>query len=186
LAAINLEGMDASPTSLRVRSPFDRNDVADSPSPASRQPVQPTRGIGWVIKWTVAAGVLLYSATVLVEFAYSLAAEQMLGRAARAAALEATLPRATLHSIEQSARRRLGDSAASRNDLKLALLQNGAWVSRRFQPRGGDRLTVTVTMPAQALMPNWLRSLTIWRDDATIRARAERSMPGRQLSPSED
>jgi hypothetical protein len=173
--------MDATRTSLHLLSHFERDGAVDAAEIEMFPRVQPTRGIGWVLKWAAAAAVLFYATTVLTEFAYSLAAEQLLVRAARAAVLEATLPRATVQSVEQSVYRRLGDTVASQGRVKLALLQNGVWVSKKHQPRGGDRLSITVTIPAQALMPNWLRRLTLWRGSAIVRARAERIMPGRQL-----
>jgi hypothetical protein len=173
--------MDVTEPSIQLLAHFD--DTAAPAADVETLPrTEPTRGIRWVLKWTAAMAVLFYSSTVLAEFGYSLAAEQMLAHAARAGVLEATLPRATLHSVEQSVMRRLAGHVASLSDVKLTLLDNGAWVSRKFQPRGGDRLAINLSMPAQALMPTWLRTLTGWRSDATIQARAERTMPGRQLS----
>jgi hypothetical protein len=63
-------------------------------------------------------------------------------------------------------------------------LQNGAWVNKEFNPHGGDQLAVTIAMPAQAAMPNWLRPFTLWRGATTIRAQATRTMPGRTLQVS--
>ena len=175
--------MDATQPSLQSLAHFD-----DAAAPAAAEVdalarTEPTRGIRWVLKWTSAMAVLFYSSTVLAEFGYALAAEQVLAHAARAGVLEATLPRATLRSVEQSVMRRLSGHVQSQSDVKLMLLDNGAWVSRKLQPRGGDRLTINLSMPAQALMPIWLRTFTSWRSDATIQARAERTMPGRKLSP---
>jgi len=173
--------MDATQTSLHLLSHFD-----DSAAPAAAEVetiprIQRTRGIGWVLKWTAAMAVLFYATTVLTEFGYSLAAEQLLAHAARAGVFEATLPRATIHSVNQSVNRRLAGYISSESDVKLMLLDNGAWVSRKFQPRGGDRLSINLSMPAQALMPTGLRTLISWRSDATVQAHAERTMPGRQL-----
>ncbi len=176
--------MDTSPTTLQLLSHFDGDTTPAAAEIEIVPRVQPTRGIGWVLKWTAAAVVLFYSTTVLTEFAYSLAAEQLLVRAARAAVLEATLPRATVHSVEQLVLRRLGDAVASQGGVKLALLQNGVGVSKKLQPLGGDRLSISLAMPAQALMPDWLRTLTLWRGSAIVQARAERIMPGRKLKQS--
>lgn len=174
---ISLEGMDSAPSTPSLLSPFDAADAVDT------RCIQTTRGMVWVFKWAAASAVLFYSFAVLTEFAYSLAAEQLLVRAARAGVLEATLPRATMHSVEQSVWRRLDGDVGSHSDVKIALLQNGTWVSRKLQPHDGGRLALAVTMPARALMPAWLRTLTNWRSNATIQAQAERIMPGRKLSP---
>ena len=50
------------------------------------------RGVGWVLAWAGALAVLAIAAGVLTEFAYVLAAERTLTVAARAGAMEATLP----------------------------------------------------------------------------------------------
>jgi hypothetical protein len=76
----------------------------------------------------------------------------------------------------------LAGHVASQSDVKLALPQNGVWVSKNLQPHGGDRLSITLTLPAQAMMPNWLRTLTSWRGVANVEARAERIIPGRLLT----
>src|SRR5262245_2189949 len=108
--------MDDIQTSLQLLSHFD-----DSAAPATAEVgltprIERTLGIGWVLKWTVAMAVLLYATTVLTEFGYSLAAEQLLAHAARAGALEATLPRATVHTVEQSIRRQLAGYVTSGSD----------------------------------------------------------------------
>lgn len=175
--------MDANQSSLQLLSHFDESTTPTVEEFDTTLRTQPTRGILWVLKWTVAIAVLFYSTTVLAEFGYSLGAERLLAHVARAGVVEATLPRATLSTVAQSVERRLAGHVISPSDVKLMLLNNGKWVSRKLQPRGGDRLTVNLSMPAQALMPEWLRALTSWRSNATIHARAERTMPGRQLSP---
>jgi hypothetical protein len=169
--------MGSTPTSLHPLASFvvDPSDIEAAPR------IQPTRNIGWVVKWAAALAVLLYATTVLTEFAYSLMAEQLLVRAARAGVLEATLPRATPLSVEQSVWRRLPNSAVSEGRVKLALLQNGSLVGKRLELIGGDRLSLTVAMRPHALMPGWLRALTSWRGEATVRALAERSVPGRKI-----
>jgi hypothetical protein len=171
--------MDATQSSFDLLSHFDGATATANAEVARR--VQPTRGIGWVLRWAAATAVLCYATAVLTEFAYSLAAEQLLARAARAGVLEATLPRATADSVEQSVWRRLAAYVASQGEVKLVLLDNGVGVSKAFHPRGGDHLLLVLAMPAQALMPNWLRSLTSWRGDTRVEARSERVMPGRQL-----
>jgi hypothetical protein len=171
--------MDTRQASLHPLAHFDRPaaGVAEIHSRSHR-----ARGILWVLKWACTAASLFYAATMLTEFAYSLSAEQLLVRAARAGVLEATLPRATLQSVEQSVKRLLADHVASPSELKIMLCNNRAWVTKKLQPRGGDHLSIALTMPAKALMPNWLRRLTSWRGDAKVEAHAARVMPGRQLS----
>jgi hypothetical protein len=175
--------MDANQDSLQLLSHFDviAADEADASPEAAVDDATPTRGVGWVLRWAAAVGVLFYATTVLVEFAYCVAAEQLLARAARAGALEATLPRATVRTIEQTVWRRLEGRELTRTDLKFALLQNGRWVVKRLRPSGGDQFVVSLTMPAQAVMPGWLRALTRWRGDVQINATAQRVMPGREL-----
>jgi hypothetical protein len=176
--------MDVSQASLNLLSHFDvpAVDLADAaPEVVGGIETTPQRGVGWVLRSAAVVGVLFYATTVLVEFAHCVAAEQLLGRAARAGALEATLPQATLQTIKQTVWRRLEGRLSSQADLNVALLQNGKWIGKRFWPSGGDQLTVTLTMPAQAIMPSWLRGLTCWRGDAQINAQAHRAIPDRKL-----
>src|SRR5262245_65766552 len=115
--------MDATQPSPKLLAHFD-----DAPAPAdvaqmvSR--IGPTRGISWVLKWTTAITVLFYATTVLTEFGYSLAAEQLLAHAARAGVLEATLPRATIKNVEQTVEQQLAGHVNSKSDVKLLLLNN--------------------------------------------------------------
>src|SRR5690242_2578311 len=57
------------------------------------------RGVCWVLVWAGGIAVLTFAATVVVEFAYVFAAERALSIAAKAGAIEATLPRATYQSV---------------------------------------------------------------------------------------
>jgi hypothetical protein len=173
--------MDTDQSSLHLLSHFDQPADATVVSALPLSPVRPTRGTLWVLKWTCTAASLLYATTLMTEFAYSLAAEQILARAARAGALEATLPRATVKSVEQSVRRCLAGRIASHGELKITLFDNGAWVTKKLERRGGDRLSIALSIPARALMPSWICMLTSWRGDTKIEAHAERTMPGRQL-----
>jgi hypothetical protein len=177
--------MDADQTSLQYLKHFDGLAGGDDVDLAAAATIEtndtPRRGVGWVLQWAAALAVLCYATTVLAEFGYCVAAEQLLARAARAGALEAMLPRATVGSVEQSVWRRLAGHVASPSDLKFALLQNGMPMSKNLRPSGGDELIVTLAMPAQAVMPGWLRALTGWRGDTPIEARAARTMPGRKL-----
>lgn len=173
--------MDSAQDQFKLLSHFDHELLADDPVADGPARIEPWRGIGWVLKWAAAAAVLVYSTTVLTEFTYSLAAERMLARAAKAGAVEATLPRATPQSVERSVRQKLAGVGAQA-DVQLVLLHNSMLVGKRLAPRGGDRLTIVLKMPARALMPVWLRTLTSWRRAAPVEALAERIMPGRHLA----
>jgi hypothetical protein len=139
------------------------------------------RGVGWVLKWAAALAGLIYSATVLAEFGYALTGERLLARAARAGVLEATLPRATPRSVEQTVWRRLEGRVGSRGAVKLVLLVNGTGVGQQLRPQGGDRLTLSLAMPSQTMMPHWLRTFSGWRRGAIVEARADEIVPGRKL-----
>src|SRR5437764_1142099 len=88
-------------------APFDSATSAissiNTPARATEQyievPRDTRRGVGWVLAWAGALAVLATGAGVLTEFAYVLAAERTLSVAARAGAMEATLPRATYQSV---------------------------------------------------------------------------------------
>jgi hypothetical protein len=174
--AISLDGMDAAHASLELLAHFD--------GPAARGTTcrTPTRGVGWVLQWSAAIATLFFAVSLLTQFAYGLAAELTLARAARAGALEATLPRATYHSVAQSIARRLDNlSQPPPNRMRFSLLHNGAPVSGMIQAGEGDRLSVTVAVPMYDVLPRWLRTACFWQADAQIEARAERLKPGRQL-----
>src|SRR4051812_7046983 len=70
-------------------------------------PRETRRGIRWVLAWAGALAVITIAFGILTEFAYVLAAERTLSVAARAGAMEATLPRATYQSVMMTVDRRL-------------------------------------------------------------------------------
>jgi hypothetical protein len=142
----------------------------------------PTRGVAWVLRWAAALAVVTYSAVVLAEFAYCLAAEHAMARAARAGAVEATLPRATRHSVTATIKRRLVSSPGLFAQMRLVVEQNGALLSGQIHPRPGDRLSVTLTAPAGAALPAWFRPLSLWTESAPLRVSAAREMPDRMLA----
>ena len=139
------------------------------------------RGIGWVFAWAGAITVIGLAATVLVEFACVLAAEHTLSIAARAGALEATLPRATYQSITATVERRLNNYPLLKKQLRRSLLQNCAQVQSQFRPRAGDEFAIAISAPSSGAVPNWLRAVSLWRPESDIQARAERQLPGRKL-----
>jgi hypothetical protein len=139
------------------------------------------RGVGWVLRWAAAIAVLWVAGCVLVEFAYCLAAEHTLTRAARAGALEATLPRASFRSVGDSVERRLVQRASWTERLTLSVHRNGAAIGGAIQAAGGDRMGVTLAVPVRAVVPPWLSSISLRTGLSQIEVRAERTVPGRAL-----
>ena len=140
------------------------------------------RGIGWVLAWAGALAVLAIAAGVLIEFAYVLAAERALSIAARAGAMEATLPRATYQSVTAAVDRRLNQYPLLAKQLHLSLLQNGTLVQTQLRQHEGDRFAITLSGPSSAAVPDWLRTLMFWRGESAIQAHAEQQLPGRKLA----
>jgi hypothetical protein len=139
------------------------------------------RGVCWVLAWAGGLAVLTFAATVLVEFAYVFATERALSIAAKAGAMEATLPRATYRSVTAAVERRLTQYPGLVEQLHLSLLQNGVLVQTQVQQHEGDHFAVSLSAPASRAIPDWLRKLTFWRGDPAIHAHAERQLPGRRL-----
>ena len=169
--------MDSSRTSLELLAHFERPNQCESPPQHSI----PLRGVSWVLKWAAAIGVLFVAACALLQFGYCLAAEQALARTAKAAALEATLPRASQQTIVETIERRLTGYSIPTGSLRIAVQQNGVPVRRAFRIADDDRISVTLSIEADAVLPVWLRTVSLWRNDSQIEARAERRIPGRQL-----
>ncbi|MCC7474950.1 MAG: hypothetical protein IT425_06110 [Pirellulales bacterium] len=142
----------------------------------------PQRGMGWVLQWSAALGVIIVAGCVLIEFGHVAVAEQSLHRAARAGAMEATLPRATLRSVTESVERSLKEYPHWAGHLRISLLQNGRPVARRFQAVGGDRFSITLLAPTDEVVPTWLGILSPWLGENRITARAEREVPGRHVA----
>ncbi len=138
------------------------------------------RGVGWVVRWACVVGVLVWSASLLAEFGYALVAEQSLARAAQAGAVEATLPRATSHSIERVVGGRLEAAAIPRASTRIVLARNGSPVGGAFRPQPGDRVAVALSVPSAAVLPGWLQAMP-WTGGGPITARAERELPSRSL-----
>jgi len=140
-----------------------------------------TRGVTWVVKWAAALATLLSSAAYLVEFGYVLMAEQTLTRAARAGALEATLPRADLWSVSATIQRRLASWKLAPGDVSLQLARNSRPVRGKFVAREGDRFSVTLRVTTDALLPRWARALTFRARRTPIAVHAEQQIPGARL-----
>jgi hypothetical protein len=140
------------------------------------------RGIRWVLAWAGALAVLTTAAGILTEFACVLAAERTLSVAARAGAMEATLPRATYQSIVAAVDRRLIECPLLAKQLHLSLFQNGGLVQSQFRQHDGDLFAVTISGPSSSAVPEWLRELMFWRGESALQAHAERQLPGRKLA----
>jgi hypothetical protein len=145
-------------------------------------PLDTRRGVCWVLAWAGALAVITIAAGVLIEFAYVLAAERTLLIAARAGAMEATLPRATYQSVTVVVDRRLNQYPSLAAQVQLSLLQNGTLVQSQFRQHDGDRFAITLSGPSSAAVPAWLSTLICWRGDSAIQAHAEQQMPGRKLA----
>jgi hypothetical protein len=132
----------------------------------------PVRGVGWVLRWAATLAVLAVSALILVAFAYQLAAERALARAAAAGLREATCERATNRSVEAVVRRQLAGRFDLHRATTIELQQNGSRVRGALRPQGGDRLSITLSAPAIAALPRWLQIVS-WNERAEITQRAD-------------
>ena len=145
-------------------------------------PIDTRHGVGWVLAWASALAVIALVMVVLAEFAYVFKAEHALRIAARAGAMEATLPRATYQSAVATIERRLESYPSLTKQLEIRLQQNDVLVQSQFRQQAGDQITITLSAPKGLATPLWLRSLTTARRDAKIQARAEQQIPGRRLA----
>jgi hypothetical protein len=152
----------------------------DNIAPAPGRDV-PTRGVRWVLRWAAAFAMLWFAGCILAEFACSLAAEHTLARAARAGALEATLPRASFRSVGKTVKGRLANRAAWAEQITLSVEQNDATVGGAIRAVGGDRMTVTLAVPVRTVVPPWLSAINLRTGESQIEVRAERTVPGRAL-----
>lgn len=140
-----------------------------------------TRGVGWVLLWAGSLAVFAVAAGTLAQVGYLIAAEHSLNVAARAAAMEATLPRANYQSVVATVNRRLESQPQLAGHLTLTMLQNGVPVLERFQAREGDRFSVTLSAPATSAIPDWLEQFSWWREPSRLTAEATSQLPGRKL-----
>jgi hypothetical protein len=139
---------------------------------------QPVRGVRWVLAWAAALAVLGWAAAILFAFAYQLAAEQSLTRAATAGLREATCERATRRTVEQTIRRRLTEHGYPDHYVSVALERNGAPVRGVVRPAAGDRLSVSLAVPIVDVLPGWLSSIPALRRDAAITVRVASQASG--------
>jgi hypothetical protein len=118
--------------------------------------VLPVRGVRWVLGWAAALVTLLVAIAILSAFAYQLAAEQALTRAAVSGIREAALPRATSESIEAVIQQQLANHSALGRGTKVSITLNGSPARGEICLRAGDRLSVALSVPAIAAFPRWL------------------------------
>ena len=173
--------MDSADTSLGLLAHFDAPYSGERN--ASRVVPGYRYGVPCVLKWAAAIGMLFYAAQVMLQFGYSVSAERALTHAARAAALEATLPRATRASIMKTIERRLKASSIPTEALSITVRHNGLPFGRTYRPADDDQVSVHLSLPADTALPGWLRVIH-FGDDAMLHATAERQMPGKHLRRS--
>ena len=119
---------------------------------------QPVRDVAWVLRWAATLAVLALAAVILLEFGYRLRAERAMLRAAEAGVREAALPRADRRSVERAARGRL--------DARLC---RGTQVLLK---QGVAQISVALSAPVDAALPDWLQLVTFWNSRAEISVRA--------------
>lgn len=141
----------------------------------------PSRGVGWVLRWAGAAFMLFTSCVLLAEFSYRCSAERTLARAAQAGAMEATLPSATYHTVQVTIGRRLSGLVHSDDQWRLDLKQNDTTVRSIELPKRGDQFSVTIVVSDRAVLPAWLRTLGFWKRESAIEAHADKRVPGRPV-----
>jgi hypothetical protein len=159
--------MSVLPTRLRYFPAEDRERVEACETIARGEVV---RGVGWVLKWAAAVAVLCVAAIILLNFAYRLAAEQSMIRAARAGIREASLPRATNRTVEQSIRRELVGCYRLGSDTDIALRTAGRPIKGIAANKSDGVFSVTLSASVNAALPNWLQALSPWHAQIVISA----------------
>jgi hypothetical protein len=168
--------MDSPGASLNLLAHFDSPEPDENALPR----LAPSLGVTCVLKWTAAAAVLFVAVCVLLKLGYCIAAEQALTRAARAAAFEATLPRATRQSIAATVARRLASDSIATNGLQIYIRHSNAPIGRAVRLAEDDQVSVTVSVPANAVLPAWLNAIP-FHGGVSIQAHAKRRVPSRYL-----
>jgi hypothetical protein len=155
--------MTTFPTKLRCfPSPVETTELV------SERRCEGVRGVVWVLRWAAAIAVLCAATVLLLNFAYRVAAEQALARAAAAGIREASLPRATNHTVEQTIRRELGGCFRLGSATGIALRSAGKPVKGFIGERIDERFTITLSVPADAALPNWLQAFSPWSNQMMV------------------
>jgi hypothetical protein len=76
----------------------------------------------------------------------------------------------------------LAQYPALAKQVLFTLSQNGVPVQTQFRQREGDRITISLSAPGTAGVPEWLQRFSFWRAGSRIRAEAEQIIPGRKLA----
>jgi hypothetical protein len=143
--------------------------------------IAPSRGILWVLKWPGAIVVLTYGACNLLQASYCLAAERALLQAVKAGALEATLPGSTRSTVAETVQRYLSQQSIATTYAMITIRQNDLLIGRAVHFAEDSVVSVSIAVPAADVLPAWLRTITAHGDDSTLRASAERRIPGKHL-----
>jgi len=163
------------------------NERRDPPTDWDLIDAEPERpvyshGIGWVLLWAGSLAVLAIVAAMLMRLGFIVASEHSLQVAARAAAMEATLPRATYSSVIATVERRLGDQPLLAEHLTLTMLQNGRPVIDSFRAQDGDEYSIVLSVPTSYVIPDWLERISFGQSQQAIRAEAFSRLPSRKLA----
>jgi hypothetical protein len=169
--------MDSRETSHDLLAHFDSPEI----DPESRRLLTPSIGVSLVLKWAAAATVLFLAACVVLKLGYCIAAEQVLTRVARAAALEATLPRASRESIVATIESRLLSTSIATSGLQIHLQHNNSPIGHVVRLAEDDEVTVAISIPVDAVLPAWLNASPFPFGGVSIQGYAQRSIPSRQL-----
>ena len=131
----------------------------------------PVRGVGWVLGWAATMVVLAAAATILIGFAYQLAAERSLAQAAAAGIREAAQPRATSTSVEAVVRRRLVYDGHLARATTMHIERNGQPLRGVIHANRGDQIAISLTTPVAAVLPRWL-PVRYWLADSVVKWRS--------------
>jgi hypothetical protein len=116
------------------------------------------RGIGWVLKWSGAVGVLTLAGILVLDFAYRLAAEQTLTRAAAIGLQRAELPHAMPLFVNAAMCRETGADLFRGANVRVQLGPPAGRPS--LQRPTGPVQSVTISVPAANALPDWLRAVS--------------------------
>jgi hypothetical protein len=123
-------------------------------------PTEAVRGVGWVMRWAAAIAMLGVAGIVLLDFAYRVAGEQALVRAAKAGVRETAMPRATSRSVEQSICRALGELPPGCRSLRIVMTSGGKpWRGGRTADSAAA-IVITLSLPVAEVIPDWLRVIS--------------------------
>ncbi len=135
-------------------------------------PPVPTRNALWVLRRAALAAVFTIAGMHSVWITSLVMAEWKLQKTAKAAATEATLPKASRASVERLAVERLRCAGVAVGSEAVAIEHNCEPARRAWQVKSGDQFAVTLTTPAADWAPAPLNRWGHWFGPERIRARA--------------